>query len=164
MPQSAPQYEPGNIALPVAMVRGIGALALFAALLVISVSVLGRHLNLPLPGSVEVVELLFVLVAASAMLYATVERSHAAARLILDRLPPGPRAVVEKLGILFGIVLWVAITVGNLWLLYDVWTLHEASPLLGIPIVPFRMIFTGATAVTLLVLAGQLRTKAETGR
>lgn len=150
-----PTLTPDSSPRGVMPVRVIGIFALVGSLLVISLSVVGRHLNIPLPGSLEIVELLFVLVAACAMFYATVERAHAAARLFLDRLPSRQRHLVERSGLLFGALMWLSITIGNLWLLAGVWSLHEETPLLGIPVVPFRIALTTSTAAITLVLIWQ---------
>jgi len=151
--QKSQQEEP--VSPFMGAIRMLGALALFAALLVISISVIGRHVNMLLPGAVEIAEMLFVVVAACAMLFATVDRAHAATRLILDRLPARPRDIVMRAGLAFGALLCLAITAGNIWMLYDVWGLHEVSPLLEVPIVPFRIVFILASAGMVAVLFWQ---------
>lgn len=139
------------------IVRAAGAGALSLTMILVAASALGRRFGVPLPGTVEIVEVLVLVAAAAGIVVATLERAHASARLIVDHLPPAYRRMVEVVGIVLGIVFCVAMAVGNSWLLHDVWGLHEASHLLGIPIVPFRILFVITLIVTALLLCLQLR-------
>ncbi len=141
-----------------AVIRFFGACALFGTMILISISVLGRHLNTPLPGSVEIVEVLILIVASTGILFATTEKSHASAKIFIDRLGPKTKIVAEKFGILLGVCICLVICLSNIWFLFDVWQTHEASHLLGIPIVPFRLFFIFTSACTTIVLAWQFFT------
>jgi len=142
-----------------AVIRFLGACALLGTMLLIAISVLGRHLNIPVPGSVEIVEMLILVVAATGILFATTEKSHASAKIFIDRLSPKAKQITEKFGIVLGICICAVICLSNCWLLIDVWHAHEASHLLGLPIVPFRLFFIFTMATTTIVLFWQLLKK-----
>lgn len=134
------------------VVETLGIVALAAMIVLITVSVIGRHIKIPVPGSVEIVEMLIVIVASTGILFSTVHKSHAAAKLFVERLPKNIANVFERIGYFIGAFLMVIITLGSLGLLFDVWSLHEETHLLKIPIVPFRLFFIACTAMTAIVL------------
>ncbi|GAB1256387.1 hypothetical protein NBRC116494_08890 [Aurantivibrio plasticivorans] len=130
-----------------------GAITLALTMLLVSASAIGRHFGLPLPGTVEIVEALILVTAAAGILSTTIERAHASAKLITELLPPSTRRFVEVLGLILGIIFCAGLVIGNTWLIYDVWGLQEASHLLGIPIVPLRILFVAALTCTGFMLA-----------
>ncbi|MGH1470322.1 MAG: TRAP transporter small permease [Cellvibrionaceae bacterium] len=138
------------------IIESLGAIALVGMIILITISVIGRHLNIPVPGSVEIVEILIVIVASTGILFATIQRSHASAKLFVEHLPARIAHFIERIGLLVGLLIMLTITAGSIWLLIDVWNLHETSHLLEIPIVPFRIFFTACAFGTSLVLFYQM--------
>ncbi len=136
-----------------------GSLALVGTMIIVVLSVIGRHIRIPLPGSVEIVELLIVIVATTSILYATLVGSHASARLFIDRLTPRLKAVIQNLGFLLGALFLLALVGGNIWLVIDYWSVHEASHLLEIPIIPFRLLFISAISLAAFVLLKRIFSK-----
>ncbi len=140
-----------NLALTFAI--WLGSFALLATTLLVVISVLGRHLQIPLPGSVEMVEALIVLVASSSLLLATFDKAHAAARLFVEKMSPVTQQAVEKFGLLMGAIFIVALLIGSVWLIIEYWYAHEATHLLGIPIAPLRWLFCASLLlITILLL------------
>jgi TRAP-type C4-dicarboxylate transport system permease small subunit len=133
-----------------------GCCALLATTVIMVLSVIGRHTQIPLPGSVEIIEVLIVIVASTSLLVATVQNTHASAKLFIDRLSPTLRHVVEKCGYLFGACFSLALLVGNVWLILDYWPVTEASHLLSIPIIPFRVLLSTILFIITLLLLRRL--------
>lgn len=126
----------------------LGCTALLIATALIVASVIGRHLSIAIPGSVEMVEILIVIIGSTSLLVATFKQSHASARLFIDRLNPTWKTRVEKMGFAMGAVFTTCLLIGTLWIVKDYWSTHEATHLLLIPVIPFRLLF----AFTLLVI------------
>jgi TRAP-type C4-dicarboxylate transport system permease small subunit len=140
------------IRLVEAVARNIGAFSLLAVMLLVSLSVAGRHLSIPLPGSIEIAEVLIALIASASFIFATFQDKHAIARLLIDHVSMKTQALLEKLATFFSIVICLSISYGSMWLIIDVWDLFEETPLLLIPIVPFRIIWFAATFLGSLYL------------
>lgn len=133
----------------------IGGIALLGATATDTVAVIGRHVGLPLRGSIELVQL-FVLVAGSlALLVATAEQAHAKVHLVVDRMSDAGRAAMVRLSGLLGAVFFAGLLAGSLWLMADLWSGHEESELLGISWRWMRLFANLALAATIAVLLGQ---------
>lgn len=156
--ESAP---PGRVAQAVLLA---GGLALLAGGGIDFVSVLGRHLGRPLLGSIEIVQLCVVIAASTSLLAATLGRAHATVHVLVERLPPGQRRFAARMGALVGSLLFFALFAGSVWVLTDVWAGDERSDLLGLPILPFRILWCAVALVTALVFLVQaLRPNVEEG-
>lgn len=77
--------------------RGAGALALTAMMLLTVADVTGRFFKHPIFGSVELVGFLAVIVMAAAMPYTYQKDGHVGVEILLRLLPKTPRIIVEIL-------------------------------------------------------------------
>jgi len=127
----------------------VGGAALLVAVGVDTSAMAGRHLRLPLLGSIEIVQFAVLIAGASALLIATLAGVHARVHLLLDRAPPRLRAAMHRLNAVSASLLVVALIIGSVWLLTDLWYGQEESELLKLPYRPLRVI-------TLLALLGML--------
>jgi len=137
----------------------LGCAALVMSTLLIVISVIGRHTEIPLPGSVEMVEILIVIIGSTALLAATFDNTHASAKLFTNRLSPQMKIAVEKIGLLMGALFVIALLIGTLWIVVDYWSAHEATHLLGIPVIPFRLLFALALLFMAWILVRRLLAK-----
>jgi TRAP-type C4-dicarboxylate transport system permease small subunit len=123
----------------------VGGLALFLAMATDAAAVIGRHVGLPLRGSIELVQA-FVLVSGSlAMVLATVSGEHARVHLLVDRVPPRVQAVLRRCGLLCGALFFAALFVACFLIARDVWSGQEESELLHVAYWPLRMLSVLAT-------------------
>lgn len=136
--------------------RNLGAIGLLAVMLLVSLSVVGRHLSIPVPGSIEIAEMLIAVIASASFIFATFQNKHAIARLLIDHVSARTHDILEKLATFFSIVLCFTLSYGSMWLIIDVWNLFEETPLLLIPIVPFRIFWFAATFIAGLFLLRML--------
>ena len=127
----------------------LGGAALLVAVGVDTSAMAGRHLRLPLLGSIEIVQFAVLIAGASALLIATLAGVHARVHLLLDRAPPRLRVAMHRLNAVSASLLVVALIIGSGWLLTDLWYGQEESELLKLPYRPLRVI-------TLLALLGML--------
>lgn len=123
--------------------------ALLVAMTTDTLAMLGRHLRIPLLGSIEIVQAAVLLAASGSLLLATALDAHARVHLLQRRLAPGARLGFERFSLLAAIGLVLALLAGSLWITIDLWHGHEESELLRIPWKPLRVI-------VLLLLSGLL--------
>ena len=128
----------------------VGAAGLLFAIGADAVAVLGRHLGIPLLGSIELMQAAILLTSSAAIVLATVANKHAVVHLLIDRLSPRRRAVMERVHALLSAVFFAALAVGSVWIAYDLRDGHEQSELLRIPYAPLRIV----SIVAVLAVAG----------
>jgi TRAP-type C4-dicarboxylate transport system permease small subunit len=132
----------------------VGAAGLLFAIAADAVAVLGRHLGIPLLGSIELMQAAILLTSSAAIVLATVAQKHAVVHLLIDRLSPRRRAVMERVHALLSAVFFAALAVGSLWIAYDLRDGHEQSELLRIPYAPLRIVsIVAVLAVAAIYLA-----------
>ena len=118
----------------------LGGIALLLAMAVEAVAVLGRHIGIPLPGSIELVQAAILVASSAAMLSATVADKHARVRLVMNRIKGGPLAVLKRVQALFSILFFCALAAGSIWIFMDLWGGFEESEVLHIPLAPLRIV------------------------
>jgi TRAP-type transport system small permease protein len=146
-PQATPPRSRA-LAAGSAVAFAIGSVGLIGALSVDFVSVLGRHAGLPLVGSIEIVQLFVVLAASASLVGATLARVHASVAVLTERLPPSIQRGLGQFGALCGAAFFAALLAGGVWLIADTWRLDEKGELLGLPILPLRLVWAAACALT----------------
>ena len=119
----------------------IGSIGLLGAIAVDGVAVLGRHAGIPLTGSIEMSELFVVLLAASSIAVATLDRAHAAVDLLHSRLSETGQKWMSRFAALAGMLFAVALVIGSVWVAADLWLGDERTELLAIPIAPLRVVW-----------------------
>jgi TRAP-type transport system small permease protein len=123
----------------------VGATALLFAMATDALAVLGRHLGIPLLGSIELVQAAILLVSSAAIVSATMAEKHAVVHLLLDRLSPRTRALMLRIHAGLCALFFLALCIGSVWIAFDLRNGHEESELLGIPYAPLRLIAILAT-------------------
>ncbi len=130
----------------------VGALALLTAMMVDALAVAGRHLGFPLLGSIELVQAAILVTSSAALVSATLARKHATVHLLIDRLGPRTRAVIERINALLSAVFFLALAAGSIWIARDVWYGHEESELLRIPFAPLRIVSIAAVLSSVVIV------------
>jgi TRAP-type transport system small permease protein len=148
-PVSRPSDPPNAWQRALVLVGGAG---LFVALAVDTLAMLGRHLRLPLLGSIEIVQAAVLVAACIALLVATISNTHARVHLLQDRASPRVRRMLRLFHGFCALLLAVALLIGSGWLTRDLWAGYEESELLHIPYRPLRLL----TLATLAALSGLL--------
>jgi TRAP-type transport system small permease protein len=123
--------------------------ALLVAMATDTLAMLGRHLRMPLLGSIEIVQAAVLVASSGALLLATALDAHARVHLLQKQLAPGARLGFERFSLVATIGLVLALLAGSLWITVELWRGHEESELLRIPWKPLRV-------VVLLLLVGLL--------
>ena len=138
---------------PLRLIIWTGGLALLAATAIDTFAVIGRHVGLPVPGSIEMMQAVVLVSGVIAMLVATIENAHARVKLVVDRLSPARRAVADRLSNLLTLLFFAALLAGSSWIAWDLRDAYEQSELLGIPWLALRIIAGLVLLATCAVLA-----------
>jgi TRAP-type C4-dicarboxylate transport system permease small subunit len=118
----------------------LGAAALLFAMAVEAIAVLGRHIGVPLWGSIELVQAGILVASSTAMFSATLAKKHARVRIITDRVAGSFRVWLHRIQTLFCALFFYALTVGSIWIFLDLRKGHEESEVLHIPYAPLRIL------------------------
>jgi len=116
----------------------LGGAALLAAMSIDGLAVIGRHIGLPLLGSIEAVQAAVLVAGCVALLVATRAKRHARVHLLVDRCPPRVAAALQRAGFLLGAALFVALAFASAWIASELWNGYEESEWLHIPYAPLR--------------------------
>jgi TRAP-type C4-dicarboxylate transport system permease small subunit len=122
----------------------IGSLGLALAVLTDTVAVIGRHLNIALLGSIEIVQACIVLLSSGAIVAATKYGNHARVRILTNRLNPDFSAKLHYFTAIISTVYSLLMVGGCAWIIWEVWAEHERSEILHIPLVWLRLLLLAA--------------------
>jgi len=111
----------------------IGGCALLAATAIDTLAVIGRHIGLPVRGSIELMQAMVLVSGATSIVLATIAGSHARVKIIVDRLQGLPRSIADRASSLMTALFFLFLLCGSLWLAADLWASHEMSEVLGVP-------------------------------
>jgi TRAP-type C4-dicarboxylate transport system permease small subunit len=118
-----------------------GAAGLLLAMTVDASAVLGRHLGVPVLGSIELVQACVVLMGSSALVGTTLSDRHASVHLLTEHLSPTPRRALLRLAHLLSALFFALLAVGSSIVMRDLWHGDERSDLLALPYAPLRAFF-----------------------
>lgn len=129
----------------------IGGVALLIACATDVLAVIGRHVGVPVRGSIEIVQACVLVAGGIALIIATQVGSHARVHIVVDRISEVWRRRINRASALLGALFIVASLIGCLWLASDLWNSQEVSELLGIPYRALRIV--GNLCLFLVALA-----------
>lgn len=114
----------------------IAGLSVISMMLLICSDVVLRYFGHPIPGTYEIVGFLGAVVISFAMAYTSVEKSHIAVDILVQRLSRRTQAILEGITSLFSFVLFGIIT--RQCQIYAMELRHsgEVSLTLGLPVYP----------------------------
>ena len=134
----------------------VGAIGLLLAMGVEALAVLGRHAGIPFFGAIEIIQTAILLAASSAMVSTTITRTHAGVTLLVDRIGPKARGVLQRISAFLSVLFFAGLAAGSLWLTADAWNEYEQSELLHIPFRPLRVISFAAVAAIAVLFVREL--------
>jgi TRAP-type C4-dicarboxylate transport system permease small subunit len=129
----------------------LGAAALLFAVSTDAVAVLGRHLGLPLLGSIELVQAAMLVASSAAIVSATLAEKHAVVHLLIDRLSPGARVRMQRVHAALCAIFFILLAVGSIWIAHDLRGSYEESEVLKIPYAPLRIVSIAAVVAVALI-------------
>ncbi len=135
------QEDPATAALPMQVLTAVGSIALLVAMAADAIAVAGRHLKIPLLGSIEIVQACVVLAASAATIGTTLAGGHMIVTLVTERLMPEPAARLRRLADGVAALFFAAVAAGSIWMAVELWGEHEISETLGIPFRWLRVVW-----------------------
>jgi TRAP-type transport system small permease protein len=136
---------------PAAWLFYLGAAALLFAMSADAIAVLGRHIGLPLLGSIELVQVAMLVASSAAIVSATLAEKHAVVHLLIDRLSPILQARMQRIHAGLCAIFFILLAAGSIWIAYDLWGSFEESEILKIPYAPLRIISIAAVVAVALI-------------
>jgi TRAP-type C4-dicarboxylate transport system permease small subunit len=134
----------------------VGGLALLAATLIDTLAVIGRHIGMPLTGSIELMQAAILVSGSLGLVIATGEQMHARVRLVIDRLGERWRSGADIASDVLTLVFFLAMLTGSAWLAADLWAGHEQSELLGVSWRALRLAANASLLAACAILAWRL--------
>lgn len=138
------------------MLIWLGGGALLAATAVDTFAVIGRHIGLPLTGSIEMMQPLVLVSGSVGLVVATLFSSHARVKLLVDRLNPRARAIADRGSDLLSVLFFAALLAGSTWIAMDMWSGHERSEMLGVPWRWMRLFANGCLVMAAFIALARL--------
>jgi TRAP-type C4-dicarboxylate transport system permease small subunit len=131
----------------------VGALFLFAMMLLVVVHVAGRYfLDRPVPGAVELIEFLMTFVVFFAFGFGAVQRANVSVELLVQRLPERVQAIIDAMTCILSIGIVTLITWQGILQAGSLRESGHVSGVLHIPHYPFLIVLVIGCAVFDLVL------------
>jgi TRAP-type transport system small permease protein len=137
---------------------GLGAFGLLGAMLIDSSAVLGRHLGMPVLGSIELVEACVVLMASASLVGTTLGSGHASVHILTEQLSAAGRARLQRVSDLLSALFFGVLALGSLVIARDLWGGDERTELLGLPLSPLRALWcVSAIGIVALFISAAVR-------
>jgi len=118
----------------------LGAAALLFATAVDALAVIGRHIGMPLLGSIELMQAAILIASSAAIVSVTMVDKHAVVHLLIDRLSPRIQRAMSRIHAVLCALFFFALAAGSIWIALDLHGGNEESELLRIPYAPLRVI------------------------
>jgi TRAP-type C4-dicarboxylate transport system permease small subunit len=136
----------------------LGAGGLLGAMIIDATAVVGRHLGVPLLGSIELVESCVVLMASASLVGTTLGDGHASVRIFTQQLSAAGRIRMDRASDLLSAGFFGALAIGSCVVARDLWGGDETTELLGLPLAPLRALWCASAAfIVVLFLRSALR-------
>jgi TRAP-type C4-dicarboxylate transport system permease small subunit len=121
------------------LIIATGSIGLAGAMVTDGLAVAGRHLGLPFAGSIEISQAFVIIMAASAIAYASLDDHHAAVDLVFQRLPKWLQCAALRVNAFLTLAFFAALIAGSGWILTEGWAGGEQTELLHVPLRWFRL-------------------------
>lgn len=142
----------------------IGAVFLVAVMSIICSNVIYRIFGGIIPGTYELVEILIVVVAGFALSDTEIHHRQTSVDMVTNHLPKKTKLWLENGCNLIGFVYWAVIAWASVILTMDKSAKGEATELLEISIIPFRVIWVfGLILVCFVILYNMFKNFKELG-
>ncbi len=139
-----------GVAVRVAAFLGVASLAALMVLTV--VTVLFRAISIAFPGTYVLAELLLIPTVSFSLAYAGWSMTHTRVDLLTQRFNSSIARIVRGLTMGVGAVFWVLVTYASIQEALRRGRQGETSPILGIPVAPFRWLMVAALVLLIAVL------------
>jgi TRAP-type C4-dicarboxylate transport system, small permease component len=127
----------------------VGVLAIFSLMLLTVVTVIFRAMHIAFPGTYSIAELLLIPAVSISVAYAALHNEHTRATLFVDNIKNSRlRRAIHGVMLILGSLFWVVVVWATIREAIRRGAQNELSPIINVPIAPFR--WSMAAALTLL--------------
>jgi TRAP-type C4-dicarboxylate transport system permease small subunit len=138
-----------------------GGIALLAATAIDTVAVIGRHVGMPLGGSIELMQAAVLVSGALGIVISSLDDAHARVKLLVDRMPESWRGFADRASDGLSLLFVLALLAGSAWIALDLRGGHEESELVGVPWWLLRLVANACLLVTALILGWRVIGRAK---
>ncbi len=138
-------------------INQFGVSMLVVMVLLVAVDVVSRRIfNSPLPSSLELIEILLVIVVFFSVAYTGTQKGHISMDILVSRFPPKTQGIINAVNYILALGLFIFISWKTVIQALNVWKLGRATAILEIPLYPFVLIVAFGSALLALVIFIQL--------
>ena len=131
----------------------VGQITLMAMVMLTIVDIILRRIfNRPLSSSLELSQVMLVIVVFSSVVYCGIQRSHVRIDALTSRFSPKMQAVLNSITGLFGVLLFSAMGWGSIVLAMDKLANQSVTGILPIPVYPFVLLVAFGSILLALIL------------
>lgn len=137
----------------------IAGVAVLAMMFIGAADIAATLLNYPIPGALELIQALMVVVIFLALPQVEARRQHITVDIVTQRLRPGPRRALGVINDLLGLLFFGAMTWQGWMLFWNSWKIREYAPgSISFPIYPSKALFSlGLTLASAVIVVNLLR-------
>lgn len=129
----------------------VGVVAILGLMALTVVTVIFRALHIAFPGTYSLSELLLIPAVSLSLAYAAMQNEHTRAVLFVDRISNQRlRLAIHGAMLMLGSVFWMAVAWATIREAIRRGAQNELSPIINVPVAPFR--WTMGAAIVLLVI------------
>ncbi len=130
----------------------VGCIILICMMIMIVIDVFMRYIfNMPVPGSVELVEFMMGAVVFTGMAYAGIKKAHIGLGFLISKLPERYQAAIDIFNFSISTLFFILIVWKSILQAIVLYNSNQTSNVLGIPIYPFIIVLTVGSGLLALV-------------
>ena len=134
----------------------IGVGAILALMTLTVVTVIFRALHIAFPGTYSLSELILIPAVSLSLAYAAMQNEHTRATLFVDRIGNDRlRRAIHGTMLIVGSLFWVAVAWATIREAIRRGAQNELSPIINVPVAPFRWSMAAALILLVIVLVWQ---------
>src|SRR5690554_1515969 len=147
----------GRLLRAVTRIAGFAGVAAILALMMLTVAtVIFRAMHIAFPGTYVLAELLLIPAVTISIAYATLSNEHTRAELFVDTIKNvRVRHAIHGAMLALGSIFWIAITWATIREAIRRGSQGEMSPIIHVPVSPFRWAMAGALTLLCIILIWQ---------
>ena len=134
----------------------VGVLAIFSLMMLTVVTVVFRAMHIAFPGTYSIAELLLIPAVSISVAYAALHNEHTRATLFVDNIKHARlRRAIHGMMLILGSLFWVVVVWATIREAIRRGAQNELSPIINVPIAPFRWSMAAALALLCVLLVWQ---------
>ena len=94
----------------------------------------------PIPGTFELTEFMLAIAVLTAIGYTQVQREHISIDLVINKFPPRVRAIIDTITDFMSLAIFVLVTWQTIKYARLLYTSHDVSAVLRLPVYPFLIV------------------------